>query len=170
MRIMKWIQDAKAICRNAEGFSLLGALIGMAIFVIGILAVFALQTQSLTSTGRSTVRSQGISWLHDTVERLSAMPYDDPSLAPANDPLEPGRLHSEIQGPYTITWAIFTDTHNGQTLNSLFSLADVNQPIFNGVKKTQPFRDIPEKVKLVLVHVAHPREHEERFVFVKSDT
>ena len=161
---------AKQWFLNEEGFSLLGALIGMAIFVIGILAVFAMQTQALTSTGRSAIRSQGATWLHDTVERLNAMPYDDPNLGPANDPLEPGRLHEETQGPYTITWAVFTSAHNGQSLNGVLSAADVSRPLFSGVNKTQLFRGIPDNVKLVVVHVAHPRENGERFVFVKSDT
>lgn len=161
---------AKPTFLNNEGFSLLGALIGMAIFVIGILAVFALQTQALTGTGRSTIRSQGSTWLHDTVERLNAMPYDDPNLAAADDPLEPGRLRSTTQGPYTITWAVFTSAHNGQSLNGVLPVADVSKPIFNGVIKTQQFRDIPDNVKLVVVHVDHPRVNGESYVFVKSDT
>jgi Tfp pilus assembly protein PilV len=170
MHIMNGTKNrAKPSFLNDEGFSLLGALIGMAIFVIGILAVFALQTTALTSTGKSAVRSQGITWLHDTVERLYAMPYDDPNLGPANDPLEPGKLHEETQGPYTIRWAIFTSTHNGQSLNSVLSATEVGKSIFNGVKKTQPFRDIPDNVKLIVVHVDHPREQAQRFVFAKAD-
>lgn len=170
------------IIRNDKGFSLLGALIGMAIFVIGILAVIALQTQALLGTGRATIRSEATTWGQDEAERVNALPYDDPKLEPpyasANDPgadpLEPvgsfagGLYHQEIQGPYTVTWVVFTDAQNGNNLNAYPNIN--NLPMFTGVTKTQAFQDIPVNSKLIYVHVAHPRENGQRFVFVKSNT
>lgn len=161
------------ILMNNKGFSLLGALMGMVIFVIGILAMIALQTQSLVSTGRATIRSTETTWGQDGLERVNSWLYDDPSLAAAVDPLEPvdsfpAGFHQETQGPYTITWVVFTSAQNGQNLNAYALIRDL--PMFDGVNKTQLFQDLPVNAKLVLMHIAHPRENGESFVFVKSNT
>lgn len=172
--VMNFInQKNKYNINDCRGFSLIGALIGMVIFVVGILAVFAMQTQSLTSTGKSTIRSTETTWAQDAMEMFTSLPYDDPELNASNDPLEPvntapAGFHQESRGPYTITWVVFTSVQNGKTINDYAKIKDLT--MFNNVKKTQQFKDIPDNTKLVVVHVAHPRENDTRFVFVKSDT
>jgi len=170
---MKFINiNFSPITSGCNGFSLLGALIGMVIFVVGILAVFAMQTQSLTSTGKSTIRSAETTWAQDAMEMFTSLPYDDPELNAANDPLEPvnttpAGFHQETRGPYTVTWVVFTSAQNGKTINDFGSIK--NLLMFDGVEKTQQFKDIPSNTKLVVVNVSHPRENNTRFVFVKSD-
>ncbi len=164
----------KEILQSNEGFSLLGALIGMAIFIIGMLGVFAMQTKALTSTGKSVKLSQSISWAQNYAEQLMAVPYDDPDLDASQDPLEPintftgtaDGIHTATEGPYNVSWAVFTSTQNGQSLQALG--LNTNS-MFDKVATTQNFTDIPSNSKLVLVHVAHPIGDAARIAFIKPN-
>jgi len=168
---------------NENGFSLLGALMGMAIFVIGILAVFAMQTTATVSGGSSMKLTEANSWAQDAIEILVSSPYDDPNLEPPYgggdpvDPLEPvdcsdgscpdDVLHQQTEGPYTVKWVVFTSAHNGRSINSFAPIS--NDPMFDGVDKMQTFQDIPANAKLVSVHVSHPRGETCQFAFFKAN-
>lgn len=167
---------------NEKGFTLLGALIGMAIFVIGILAIFAMQIQALGSTGSSLKRTEANAWAQDNLEFLITSLYDDPALGPACgagddiDPLETvdcggtqagGFIHQQAQGPYTIKWVVFTSDHNGQRINDFANIRD--DSMFDNVNKTQQLRDIPNNTKVISVNVSHPTGEASQFVLLKSD-
>lgn len=167
---------------NEKGFSLLGALIGMAIFVIGILAVFAMQIQATGSTGSSLKRTEANAWAQDTLEFLTTSLYDDPSLGPACgagvdiDPLETvdcggtqagGFIHQQTEGPYTIKWVVFTSDHNGTNINGYANIR--NDSMFDSVDKTQNLMNIPANAKVISVNVSHPSGETSQFVLLKSD-
>ncbi|BHH82943.1 type IV pilus modification PilV family protein [Desulforhopalus sp. 52FAK] len=171
------------LIHNQKGFTLLGALIGMAIFVIGILAIFALQIQAVNSTSSSLRRTEANTWAQDTLESLITSQYDDPALGPACgggddiDPLETvdcggtqggGFIHQMSEGPYTIKWVVFTSDHNGKKINDYAIIKD--DLMFDNVNKTQTLKDIPDNTKLISVNVSHPRGEASQFVLLKSDT
>ncbi len=62
---------------NQSGFTLIEILIAVAIFSIGIMAMGALQNNSLMRTTRSVDKTQAMAFLEDTVERLIDMPFYD---------------------------------------------------------------------------------------------
>lgn len=178
----------KLTCSNIlgsqEGFSLLGALIGMAIFVIGILAVFTMQTHSMVSAGRSTKLTQSAAWAQDVIETLITSQYDDPAFEPPSysgggtiDPLEQvnckdnsmpnGLIHELQEGPYTLRWVIFTSDNNGQNINNFSDIRD--NEMFDHVDKTQVLQDIPENAKLISIYVSHPSGEYSQYAFVKSN-
>ncbi len=159
--------------RNENGFSLLGSMIGMAVFVIGILAILSMQTRASISTGNSLRASQVNSWAQDYLEVLVDAPFDDPELDSAADPLEPvesaagNGIHSAIEGPYQISWVVFTSNQNGKSLSSL---GIANEKMFEGVDVTAHLQDILPNTKLILVHVSHPKGNEAHLLFLKPDT
>ncbi len=166
-----------------EGFSLLGALIGIAIFVIGMLAIFAMQSTATMSGGKSMKYTQANSWAQDTLEMLVNSPYDDPTMEPpygAGDQIDPleqvnckdnsrpnGIIHERVEGPYTIKWVVFTSEHNGRRINDYSAIRD--DPMFERVDKTQILRDIPDDAKLVSIHVSHPLGQATQYAYVKAN-
>ncbi|MCI5178211.1 MAG: prepilin-type N-terminal cleavage/methylation domain-containing protein [Candidatus Electrothrix sp. AW3_4] len=64
-----------------DGFTLIETLIAMAIFTIGILGLFVMQTAAIKENLTANAITIGSTWATDRVERLLAMDYSDPSLA-----------------------------------------------------------------------------------------
>ena len=65
---------------NASGFSLLEVLLGITIFMIGMLGVTALNISSLKSNTFSGNMSEAVIIAGDRLERLLALEFDDPDL------------------------------------------------------------------------------------------
>jgi hypothetical protein len=183
-RNMKLENDGGSnLLNNEKGFSLIGSLIGLAIFVIGILAVFSMQSSSMSSTGKSTRYTQANGWAQDAVEGLVANLYDDPALEPPYgpgadiDPLEQvdyedqslggGFLHVATEGPYTIKWVIFTSDHNGMNINNFANIK--NDEMFERIDKNQNLKDIPDNTKVISLQVSHPNGQKSHLVYIKSN-
>lgn len=89
-RLMKRI---KCRCANSEGFTLLEAMIGVVVFSVGILAMAALQTNSVKSnTYAEDVQVNTVTAM-DQIEELMATDFLDQRVngngstcGPANDP------------------------------------------------------------------------------------
>jgi hypothetical protein len=168
---------------NEKGFSLIGALIGLAIFVVGILAVFSMQSSSMSSAGKSMKYTQANGWAQDAIESLISDLYDDPALEPPYgvgaeiDPLEPvdyednslpgGFIHVVTEGPYTIKWVVFTSDHNGKSLNDFATIKD--DEMFEGLDKNQNLRDIPVNTKVISLQVSHPQGQKSHLVYLKAN-
>jgi hypothetical protein len=171
------------LLNNESGFSLIGALIGLAIFVIGILAVFSMQATSTSSACRSMKYTQANGWAQDAVEGLISSLYDDPALDPPYgpgadiDPLEQvdyedqslagGFIHVVTEGPYTIKWVIFTSDHNGMKINDFASIS--NDEMFDEIDKNQNFKDIPVNSKVISLQVSHPKGEKSHLVYIKAN-
>lgn len=96
-------QAAKTDKNNNQGFTLVEILIAMAIFSIGILAVTAMQITAINSNASARKITDVTTLAEDRLERLMALPWNDPDLAPANNP------HQVAADGYTAEWNI-TDT------------------------------------------------------------
>jgi prepilin-type N-terminal cleavage/methylation domain-containing protein len=72
--------------KRDAGFTLLEVMAAMAIFLLGILAIMALQSTSI----RGNVRARGVTDISvlaaDRLEKLIALPFDDPGLVAGNFP------------------------------------------------------------------------------------
>ena len=88
--------------RGHRGFTLIEVLIAMAIFSIGILAVGTLQITSTNSNASARIHTEEYTWVVDQIERLTALPYDDTDLTTGD--------HSDVRGPYNISWTVVDDT------------------------------------------------------------
>jgi len=84
-----------------HGFSLMEVMIAMAIFAIGILAVSAMQINSIKLNAGARMQTEATSVASDTMERLLALPYDHPQLA--DGPSTP-----KVVGAYTVQWTVTT--------------------------------------------------------------
>lgn len=108
---------------SISGYTIIEVLIAIAIFSIGIMAVSALQTSALMSTGRVGLITEAWAVLEDQAERLKSMPFyandnnidddgdgtidevteemDDLVAGPYNEPRLNGRL--------TVHWQVVND-------------------------------------------------------------
>lgn len=105
---------------NQKGFTLIEALVALAIFSIGFLAVAAMQTGALFSTTESRKMTESVEIATSHVELLRNLPfYPDFGSASGNDKFdEPGDLAegvhevSPVPGypvDYTVRWTVEDD-------------------------------------------------------------
>ena len=64
---------------NQAGFTLIESLIAMAIFTIGILGLFGMQTAAIKENLAANNITTGSTWAVDQVEQLINLPYNDPA-------------------------------------------------------------------------------------------
>ncbi len=77
------IQGHKNISKkmsDSQGYSLIEVLIAMAVFAIGILAIFSMQITSTQSNALARGVTENYTCAGDKVEELMALPYDDDLL------------------------------------------------------------------------------------------
>ncbi|UCF92650.1 MAG: prepilin-type N-terminal cleavage/methylation domain-containing protein [Desulfobacterales bacterium] len=88
-----------AIHMHNRGFTLVEVMIGMAIFVIGFLAVSSMQITAINGNAGARGATEAATWATDQLETLIALPYD--SIV-SGGPV--------INGAYTISWEVDADT------------------------------------------------------------
>ena len=88
--------------KGSQGFTLIEVLIAMAIFSVGILAVGAMQINSVNTNTGARIHTEESTWVVDQIERLTALDYDNADLT-AGD-------HTVVQGPYTVQWTVTDDS------------------------------------------------------------
>jgi type II secretory pathway pseudopilin PulG len=79
-------------------------LIALAVFSIGILAVFAMQISAMNQNSAARMQSEATGLAVHTMERLISAPYDHADLdaAAENNP------HQQTIGPYRVQWNVTT--------------------------------------------------------------
>jgi type IV pilus assembly protein PilV len=90
--------------RDQHGFTLLEVMIALAIFAIGILAVSAMQMNSINQNAAARMQTEATTVATDAMERLLALPYDHGQLD-ADVTLNP---HRQVVGAYTVQWSVTT--------------------------------------------------------------
>lgn len=105
--------------KKENGFTLIEVLVAITIFAVGLLAVAAMQNSAIlmnSSAGKLTnLSTLGM----DQIEKLSALPYTDPWLETAGNPLgndSAGNTH-QVSGDYTISWTVIDDDPVSNTKN-----------------------------------------------------
>lgn len=94
------IQSAAWDGLGRSGFTLVEAMIALAIFSIGILAVFALQIRSINMNAAARIQGEATNVGAFTMERLIALPYLHEDLDEATNP------HRQMVGPYQVEWNV----------------------------------------------------------------
>jgi len=85
---------------NDKGFTLIETLIAISIFIIGFLAVSALQISAGKSNRTASETTVAVNLASDQIERLMGLSFDDSLLDPAANP------HLDNQGKYNIQWVV----------------------------------------------------------------
>jgi prepilin-type N-terminal cleavage/methylation domain-containing protein len=90
-----------------KGFTILEAVIALAIFSIGILAVAGMQVSSTNGNASARFSTEAATLAQDVVERLLALDYD-PDLAIPLPEFDPAIDHSRTDptGKYTTDWTV----------------------------------------------------------------
>ena len=88
--------------KGSQGFTLIEVLIAMAIFSVGILAVGAMQINSVNTNTGARIHTEESTWVVDQIERLTALDYDNADLTAG--------VHTVVQGPYTVQWTVTDDS------------------------------------------------------------
>ena len=132
---MKWTNATKMRKRiKEEGFTLLEVIVAIAILTFGILAVASMQISSIRGNSFAGGVTEGTTWAGDQVERLMALPWDDPLLQDTDGDAAAGLNDTgfdddpdtqndadqqAIEGRYTINWNVADDTPitNTKTIN-----------------------------------------------------
>jgi type IV pilus assembly protein PilV len=116
-----------------EGFTLLEVIVAISILTFGILAVASMQASSIRGNSLSSGVTGCTTWAGDQVERLMALPYDDPLLQDTDGDAAPGlgdiggnADNNNVQGRYTIYWNVADDTPitNTKTINVIVTWTD----------------------------------------------
>ena len=93
--------------KSDEGFTLIEVLIAMAIFLIGFLAVGAMQISAVNSNASARMRTEASMIAAQHAERLLALPFADLDATVAADyPID--------QVPYTIAQPTITSRTGGE--------------------------------------------------------
>lgn len=71
--------------KNQAGFTLIETLMAMAIFTIGILALFGMQSAAITQNVVANKITTGSTWAAERVEHLISLPYNDSELSDDDD-------------------------------------------------------------------------------------
>jgi prepilin-type N-terminal cleavage/methylation domain-containing protein len=125
----------------SAGFTMVEVLIALAVFSIGILAVFAMQTTAINQNAAARMQSEATGVAVQTMERLAVAPYDhdDLSAAPEDNP------HQQDVGPYRVEWQVTTPAPG--------------DPVYDG---------IPVKMIALTVDSANPHARPVTLSFIKG--
>jgi type IV pilus assembly protein PilV len=85
--------------KSDKGFTLVEVMIGMAIFVIGYMAVASMQIMSIKGNTSARKTTEAATLAADRLETLIVLPYDN---IDSGGPL--------TQGAYTVSWQVADDT------------------------------------------------------------
>ena len=97
------IKNKKRI--SSEGFSILEAVIALAIFSIGILAVAGMQVSSTSGNASARFTIEAAALAQDVVERLLILDYDPDAAFPLPQ-FDPAVDHASTIGRYTVDWTV----------------------------------------------------------------
>lgn len=89
---------------DSAGFTMVEVLIALAVFSIGILAVFAMQTTAINQNAAARMQSEATGVAVHTMERLAIAPFDHEDLSAATE----DNPHQQDVGPYRVEWQVTT--------------------------------------------------------------
>ena len=118
-----------------KGFTLIEVLVAMAVFSLALLGLEKMHLTAIQVNATASRLTQATTLAQDKVERLMAMPYDDPMLADTtatgSTTTYPNTGHPDPSPPpqgYTITWEVDTDVPSPglKTINIFVAWKNLN--------------------------------------------
>jgi prepilin-type N-terminal cleavage/methylation domain-containing protein len=97
--------------QTEKGFTLIEALIALAIFSIGILAVTSLLVSSNLQSRKSAEITEASAIAFNRMEELMLIPFDHSDLSSASNP------HNSASGKYLVQWNAIESDLNSDTIN-----------------------------------------------------
>ncbi len=89
---------------SPRGFTLIEVMVALAIFSVGLLAIFSMHISSIRGNALARGVTENATVAAGKVEQLMALPYDDSELDPALSHQEAG-----ASGYHSITWQVQED-------------------------------------------------------------
>lgn len=80
------------IAVNQRGFSLIEVMVALAVFAIGIIACYTMQTRSMDTAGMANSMATSSTWATYLVEELLTKPYGDKAWYNGTDKDNPGGI------------------------------------------------------------------------------
>ena len=94
--------------RRQEGFTLVEVMVAVTIFAIGLLALAAVQLQTIQGNSHSQGMTQATALGQGLIETMLGLDYDDPLLAAG--------AHEDASDPrYTLKWTVVDELHLANT-------------------------------------------------------
>jgi type IV pilus assembly protein PilV len=128
----QWIEMKAKNEINAQGYTLIEVLIAMAVFAVGILAIFSMQVTATSGNALARGLTENYTAAMDKVEELLALSYDDANLDPAGSPFTPAQDGDGIDndgdgvvdeggetGHLTISWQVWQNSLWAQNIKSV---------------------------------------------------
>ncbi|MGA3084480.1 MAG: prepilin-type N-terminal cleavage/methylation domain-containing protein [Thermodesulfobacteriota bacterium] len=97
---MKNIKKKKKMRREEQGYTMVEVLIGMALLLIGLLAVAQMQIMTMITNSKANQRTTAITLAQDQMELLRTRPYANIDTPPLSD----------TSGIYSRSWTVADNT------------------------------------------------------------
>ena len=120
--------------KDQHGYTLIEILIAMAVFAIGILAVFSMQMTSTSSNAVARGLTENYTAAMDKVEELLTLPYDDadldpdPGVQPHTAATDADGIDNDVDGQIdevgesgyiTLSWEVWENIVHNQNIKSV---------------------------------------------------
>jgi len=106
----KYKKTGFRLSKKDEGFTLIEVIVAVSIFAVGLLAIAVMHTSAIRANSTAGEVTEISIWGLDRIERLMALPYNDPWLEVAGNPPggtdSAGNPHQVTSGGYTISWTV----------------------------------------------------------------
>ena len=89
-----------------KGFTVIEALMAMALLGIGLMSIMTLQATNTNLNSSSRRQTEGYTWAMGQVEKLLNDSYDNDDLQVKGSPGVIGDGHMVVEGPYTVEWDV----------------------------------------------------------------
>lgn len=141
------IEKNEPIQTSENGFTLLEVLVAMAVLTVGILGLFAMQTNSISGNSRANHLTIASTWCVTQLETIAGLPYDDTAIDDTDgDGTGQDTNHDGIDDSNS-SFGLEDDT--AATADSTTNSPDGNYTIFINVAVDTPMPNL----KTIYVHV-----------------
>ncbi len=106
-KFQRMSQFVRQECFDEKGFTVIEALLALALLGIGLMSIMTLQVSNTNLNSSSRRQTEGYTWAMGQVEKLLDGAYDtDADMQVQGNAGVVGDGHIVVQGPYTVEWDV----------------------------------------------------------------